>query len=496
MFRLLGPHVNSGDPDLVARWKPPVVVVLDPNPEKWARMAPAMPQTRFVWRPVCKDPPDFNQPIDPEAEARRWMADTLPLVQRIAGGFWQGLNEVEIGSQQAMGRYATFEVERVRLLTAFNARAGVGGFAAGTPGQLSWWGPFLLALQAAQDNGGVLLLHEYTWPRLGNDEFQELRHRKIYGGDSSRGWEGLPAQCQAPLIISQCGLDVRIENTTRAQGWQGVVTKEEYLRQLAEYSQELERDEYCLGGCIYCLSDEPLEEERTYNIWPDVAETIIQTATPLYRVTSERARGVDVSEWRSAPDWRRAAENGTVFALVRASIGTRPDKQWPRNAREAQAANLVVLPWHYQTPGDDVADQVQAHLQAIGSGWPITWTDVEITKGVPLTDQAVQEFVDRVAQAGQRIGIYSSAYMIRRCGVGSWAASLPRWWADWNPRNLGKPQLPVGWPPGWDFQQITAKGTVPGINPPTDLDIFGGTAAELTAWCAAQGAVPDVSSPP
>jgi lysozyme len=486
MFRLLGPHVNSGDPQAVATWKPPVAVVLDPAPERWARAALATPQTRFVWRLARKDQPDFNQPIDAVTEARRWMTEALPFVLGIAGGFWQGLNEVAVDSALAMGRYAAFEVERVRLLTMYSARAGVGALGAGIPRQLNWWRPFLPALQAARDNGGMLLLHEYAWPRLGNDESRELRHRKLYRGDASCGWEGVPAQLQVPLIISECGLDGGVVRPGWVQGWQGVVTADEYLRQLDGYSQELERDEYCLGACIYCLSDAPLEEGcRTYNIWPGVAETIVQRATPLYRATSERARGVDVSEWRGQPDWKRVAENGIAFALVRASVGTHQDREWLRNARQAQAQNLVVLPWHYQTPNDAVADQVRAHLRIIGSGWPVTWTDVETTKGVPLTDRGVREFVDRVRQAGQKIGMYSSAHMIRRCCVGSWATRLPRWWADWNPRSFGRPRLPAGWPPGWDFQQTTSAGTVPGIKPPTDLDIFSGTAAELMAWCQA-----------
>jgi len=460
-----------------------VAVVLDPTPEEWGRAALATPQTRLVWRLVRKEQPDFNQPIDPVAEARRWMAAALPSVARIAGGFWQGLNEVTINSQQAMGRYAAFEVERVRLLMMFSARAGVGAFEAGAPSELGWWWPFLPALQAARDNGGVLLLHEYAWPRMGAGEGLELRHRKVYNGDASSGWEGIPAKMQVPLVISECGLDGEVERPGWVQGWQGMVTSEEYLRQLDGYSQEIEQDEYCLGACIYCLSDKPLEAERTYNIWPDVAEAIAQQSTPLYRATSERARGVDVSEWRGQPDWKRVAENGVAFALVRASVGTHRDREWLRNVRQAQAQNLVVLPWHYQTPNDAVADQVRAHLRIIGSGWPVTWTDVETTKGVPLTDRGVREFVDRARQAGYKIGMYSSAHMIHRCRIGSWAARLPRWWADWNPRRLGKPRLPAGWSPGWDFQQTTSAGTVPGIKPPTDLDIFGGTVAELMAWC-------------
>jgi len=485
MFRLLGPHVNSGDPGVVMKWKPPVVLVLNPAPEQWAHTAPATPQTRFVWRLVYKNPPDFNRPIDPVTEARRWMAAALPSIPRIAGGFWQGLDEVAIESQQAMGRYAAFEAERVRLLAMFSARAGVGAFAAGSPSELGWWWSFLPAVQAARDNDGVLLLHEYSWPRLGDDEGQELRHRKVYGGDTSCGWKGLPAQCQVPLIISRCGLDGRAAHPSQVRGWQGAVTNQEYLRQLAEYSQQLERDEYCLGACIYCLSDKPQEEERSYNIWPDVAEAIAQHAIPLYRATRERARGVDVSDWRGQPDWKRVAENGISFALVRASVGTHQDRQWLWNVREAQKANLVVLPWHYQTSDHPVSDQVRAHLRIIGSGWPMTWTDVETTKGVPLTDRGVREFVDRVRQAGLKIGMYSSAHMVRRCGVGSWAAKLPRWWADWNPRSLGKPRIPAGWAPGWDFQQTTSKGTVPGIKPFTDLDIFNGTTADLIAWCKA-----------
>ena len=483
MFRLLGPHVNSGDPETVVQWKPPVALVLNPDPERWARTAPATPQTKFVWRPLLRNQPDFNKPIDPVAEAARWIAAVLPSVKRIAGGYWQGYNEVVIESPQAMGRYAAFETERVRMLSLVSAQAGVGAFATGAPGQLSWLSPFVPALQAARDYGGVLLLHQYAWPPLSNDEGRELRHRKIYGGDTSCGWEGLPKQCQVPLIISECGLDGRAAQPGQVQGWQGAVTKEEYLQQLDDYSQELELDEYCLGACIYCLSDKPTEAERTYNIWPEVAEAIAQEAMPLYRATGERARGVDVSDWRAQPDWKLAAEHGISFALVRASVGVHQDREWVRNVREAQAAKLVVLPWHYQTPDHPVVEQVRAHLKIIGKKWPMTWTDVETTYGVPLKDRAVREFVDRVRQAGLKIGLYSSAHMVRKNGIGTWAARIPRWWADWNPRYVGKPRVPVGWSSGWDFQQTTSKGMVPGIKPPTDLDIFSGTAADLEAWC-------------
>jgi len=486
MFRLLGPHVNSGDPRVVTTWKPPAAVVLNPDPEKWAQVPQAVPQTRFVWRLAPKHQPDFNQPLDPVAEARRWMTEALPSVLSIHAGYWQGLDQVDVSSEQAMARYTSFEVERVRLLASYSARAGVGGFATGAPHQLGWWRIFLPALQAARDYAGVLLLHECAWPKLGNDEILELRHRRIYRGDASCGWGGVPIRSQVPLIISRCGLDGAVSRLGWVQGWQGVVASEEYLRQLYKYSQELEQDEYCLGACIYCVSDTPQdqdEEWRSYNIWPAVAKFIAQRAKPLYRTTGERARGVDVSDWRGQPNWRQVAQNGIAFALLRATVGTRQDGEWLRNVREAQANNLVVLPWHYQTPDSAVADQVRAHLRVIGSEWPLTWTDVETTKGVPLTDRKVREFVDRVRQAGLKIGMYSSAHMINRCHIGSWAAKIPRWWADWNPRSHGKPRLPAGWTAGWDFQQTTSKGTVPGIKPPTDLDIFNGSAAELMAWC-------------
>ena len=41
---------------------------------------------------------------------------------------------------------------------------------------------------------GALALHEYAWPTLDNEwPWYLLRHRKVYDGDPTRGWDGLPA---------------------------------------------------------------------------------------------------------------------------------------------------------------------------------------------------------------------------------------------------------------------------------------------------------------
>ena len=473
MYRLLGPHCNSspgGVPELVSRWKPAVACVLDPGPV-WRGPAQGL-KTRFVWRWFSPEQPDWNQALDPVAEARAWVAAHLGRMLALSGcgGWMQGYNEPVIASAEAMARYARFEAERLRLLSRYGLRGGVGAFAVGNPPEIAWWDAFHPALEAAAAHGGVLLLHEYNYPDPRGDERHDpawlsLRHRMVY--------DRLPARLRVPLIISECGRDSIFGEPDG--GWRGHLSPTEYAASLRWYDEELLRDAYVLGACVYCVAAESWQWSY-YDILPDVSEALVTGTRPLYRELSaplaEPRRGVDVSVWQGVIDWKKVAASGISFALIRASVGGLVDRRYSANAINAHKARLDVEPYHFLTVDVSMAQQAARFLASASAALPRHWVDVEYEArtGAGPCEAAVREMVERLQDAGATPGIYTSMSMWRRLGHSAWAGHLPLWVADWNAAFAGKPRQPAGWS-SWVYQQTTSAGSVPGIAGRVDLDI-------------------------
>lgn len=487
MFRLMGPHVNSspgGIPEFTQEWRPAVATVLDPG-QVWRGVALAV-KTKFVWRFFEAEQPDFNQPIDPKAEAARLVAKRLPQMLQLAGagGYFQGYNEITISSPEAMRRYAEHEAERLRLLASYGMKGAVGSFAVGNPPEIEWWDDFHPALAAAERLGGVLSLHEYNYPDLEGDEdhlpeWLSLRHRMIYAR--------LPKELRIPLIITECGRDKIFGGDTNG-GWRNHMSPAAYLNSLAWYDQELLKDPYVLGACVYCMSAESWEWSY-YDVWPDVATWMKQDSAPLYRVVKSapepEVKALDVSVHQGMIDWVRVAQAGYNVALVRASVGQWVDAQWKRNRTEAAMRGMSVLPYHFLTVDDPLEEQADAFMAAHADWYPIAYVDLETDKthgGRGPTDKQAHAFVTMLQDQEVVVGPYSSAYMISKLKIGPWAAALPYpWVADWNPKYAGKPRMPKGWK-GWLFQQVTSVGSVPGIAGRVDLDICSQNLDWLQAW--------------
>jgi hypothetical protein len=201
--------------------------------------------------------------------------------------FWQGVNEPIIRSKEAMQRYADFDAERVRIMDRSGFRVVVGSFSVGNP-ELGHWGDYLPALEAALQYRGALALHQYAWPKLAHEgPWYLLRHRKVYDGELEHGWAGLPWHLKAlPLLITECGLDGLIELGHPPRGWK-VLHRDEpdhYLKQLAWFDAELQKDPYVVGAAIYCCSVADWTWS-SYDIWPDLANALTQQAAPIYRLT-------------------------------------------------------------------------------------------------------------------------------------------------------------------------------------------------------------------
>jgi len=291
-YSLLGAHLNStvsGLPELIRSWKPPLVVLLD-HSDVWHGVKAEAADTIFVGRMILDQEPDFNAPaLDPLRAARDHCDRVLPWAERMGEtySFWQGVNEPIVQSAEAMKRYADFEAERTRLMDGHGFRVVVGSFSVGNP-ELAYWHDFLPALEAARQYNGALALHEYAWPTLDRDwPWYLLRHRKVYDGDLDHNWEGLPAHLKTlPLLITECGLDGLIEQPS-PRGWRALYSASQYLQQLDWYDAELQKDPYVVGAALYCFAT-PDPRWKSYDLWPDLAQTLAQQATPLYRLARPR----------------------------------------------------------------------------------------------------------------------------------------------------------------------------------------------------------------
>jgi hypothetical protein len=290
-YRLLGAHISNTVnrlPEAIMDWKPPLVVLLD-HSDVWHDVKAESPDTVFVGRIFLEFEPDFNDPnLDPVAAACDHCDKILPWAERMGDtySFWQGVNEPIVASAEAMKRLAEFEAMRARIMAEHGFQIVVGNFSVGNP-HLPYWKEFLPALEAARQNGGALALHEYAWPTLAHEwPWYLLRHRKVYDGEPAHNWEGFPAHLKTlPLLITECGLDGLIDQGHQPQGWKALHrdNPDSYLRQLAWYDAELQKDPYVVGAAIYCLAP-PDSIWESYDVWPQLTSALAQQAEPLYRL--------------------------------------------------------------------------------------------------------------------------------------------------------------------------------------------------------------------
>jgi hypothetical protein len=290
-YGLLGAHVNAtihGVPELVADWKPPLVVVLD-HSDAWHGVKAASPKTVFVGRNYLASEPDFNNSdLDPIQAARDHCDQILPWAEKMGTtyGYWQGVNEPILNSAEAVRRYAGFDAERARIMNSQGFHVVVGSFSVGHPTKMAHWKHYLPALEAAFQFKGALALHEYAWPTLDREwPWYLLRHRKVYDGEPEHQWEGLPQRLKTlPLFITECGLDGLIEQGHPPRGFRTLHggNPEQYLHELAWYDARLQKDPYVRGAAIYCCGGAG-PAWQSYDIWPEPAETLARQATPVYR---------------------------------------------------------------------------------------------------------------------------------------------------------------------------------------------------------------------
>lgn len=282
--------------DLVATGNVAILKTLELDPNFLREVKRQSPETIIVGR-MTLGQVDLSR-ADPVTDARRAVDAVRPMAldesrQGLVDA-WEGYNEPVPGDVNQMRLLAEIEAERVRLLAQDGLRAVVGSFGTGQP-PLEWWPAFRPALEAAQEHGGYLGLHEYAAPTMwyhtdvpplqfhgnpGHEGWLTLRYRKVYR-QYLQPW-GL----SLPLLITECGVDGLVSNRPgpAGRGWQdfaahwaelgmGWDTAGNYVEQLVWYDRELQLDDYVHGAAIFAMT--VFEEWKTYQLLGDAA-TILQ----------------------------------------------------------------------------------------------------------------------------------------------------------------------------------------------------------------------------
>lgn len=186
-------------------------------------------------------------------------------------------------------------------------------------------------------------------------------------------------------------------------------------------------------------------------------------------------RGIDVSQWQGAVDYRQVKDAGIRIVYIRAGEGADSvDPYFERNYRAAKRSRLHVGLYHYVTARTVAEGRRQAHFFAS------LINEKEITCRPVMDFEQVSGLTkvraNRIALAylrelrrltGYRPAMYSDAYDAQTL----WNERLskyPLWIADYGrdqPFSLGQ------WR-SWEGFQYSSKGRVPGVSGMVDLDRF------------------------
>ena len=222
-----------------------------------------------------------------------------------------------------------------------------------------------------------------------------------------------------------------------------------------------------------------------------LAALVISLAAGLVRAQTAEAytRGVDVSNWQGAIDWRRVAASGERFAFAKATEGTSfRDRWYSTNRSGARANGLKFGAYHFARPSGSSSAGVRSDAYAeadrflaqarLGRGFLLPVLDLEATGG--LSSSRLKYWVQRyLARIQSRLGvkgmIYTSPYFWKRyMGNTTWFAAngyRVLWIANWR---VSRPSVPANnWNGnGWTFWQWTDCGRVPGISGCVDRNYY------------------------
>lgn len=203
--------------------------------------------------------------------------------------------------------------------------------------------------------------------------------------------------------------------------------------------------------------------------------------------------GIDVSRYQGRVDWATARAHGVSFAFIKATEGgDRIDPGFAAHWEAAGEAGLARGAYHFFyfcTPAETQARWFIANVPKERGMLPpvldLEWNPQSPTCTYRPPPEVVraeaQVFMDLLERHyGERPIIYTDPAFFERnelmrfAGEEIWLRST----ADHPTERYGVS--------GWTFWQYSGTGLVPGVAGPVDLNAFGGSRAEWSAWLEAR----------
>lgn len=201
------------------------------------------------------------------------------------------------------------------------------------------------------------------------------------------------------------------------------------------------------------------------------------------------AIGIDVSSYQGHVDWDAVAGSGMAFMWARASEGMTVDPLYVDHFCGAQKAGLLAGLYLFFRARHTGAEQATQILQLLNNAEQASGTKAALPIALDLETfdgksdavfgYQVHRFIDKVADAGERLIIYTGPGFFDPIPLSSVVGieKVPLWLADYR----ATPRCPHAWD-RWTFLQMTGIGMVPGVRGPCDKNRFAGTSEELLAW--------------
>lgn len=236
--------ISAGATDVleyISKARPSIVVSMDHNPDLWAAVKRASPETFIVGRFYIDDGEQVFD--DPENNAQAFFNRMRPDVERMRPYYsaWMGYNESVIKTPDEARTLSRFYVKWGALMRSINVPSASYSFSTGSP-EIDLWQYLVDGIRACD----YLSLHEYSAPHMSTGvTWLCLRYRRVY--------DLLPIDARKPLLITETGIDGGSDGNPQ-WGWRQYMNESQYVNELRWYDSELKRDSYVKGATIFALA--------------------------------------------------------------------------------------------------------------------------------------------------------------------------------------------------------------------------------------------------
>ena len=182
------------------------------------------------------------------------------------------------------------------------------------------------------------------------------------------------------------------------------------------------------------------------------------------------AKGIDVSKWQGAIDWKKVKASGIEFAMIRLSYSREIDRLFETNYKNARAAKMPIGAYVYSM-ADSIeeaqaeADFVAKTLKGKQFEYPIAF-DIEDNSLKKHSKKELtnitKAFCEAVTKAGFYVCIYTNLDWARNYLDMKALSSFDVWIAQWNSK--------CTYTGDYGMWQYADNGKVDGISGNVDLD--------------------------